>query len=157
MKKFILVLALLFIFILPSKADYYTQWIDMTPPDSIKYVALDAESVNIHNNSVYYAVKSIYADNARDIGTIYIIQNKGGKIGIVLQDYFTVYLDIMHGYVDKPHPAYAAKNAKEFTEIDKKSPFYKANKKALEIVEIKKSNPDSMHLKNGLYKVEKKK
>ena len=156
MKKFILIFTLLFLFTPTSMANYYTQWIDITPPDSIKYVALDAESVNIHNNSVYYAVKSIYADNARDIGTIYIIQNKDGKIGIVLQAYFTFYLDIMNGYVDKPHPAYVAKKAKEFMEIDKKSPFYKANKKALEILEIKKNNPNSMHLKNGLYKVEKK-
>ena len=144
-----------FIFILPSAAEYHTKWIDTTPKGSIKYVLLDADSVNIHNGSVYYAIEQIYKGCVKDLGEIYIIQSKNNKIGIVEQGYATSYLDIMNGYVDKPHPAYIAKEAKELKEIDKSSFLYRANKKAYEIVEIKKKNPESMYLKNGLYSIKK--
>ena len=156
MRKIIPILILLFTFILPAKAKYHTKWIDVTPFGSIKYVLLDADSVNIHNNSIYYAVKRIYKENARDIGEYLVIQCKGNKAGIVKYDYFTYYLDIMMGYSDKPHPAYTAEEAKEFKEIDKSSFLYKANKKAKEIVEIKKTKPESMYLENGLYGIKKK-
>ena len=158
-KKIILILILLFFTVIQQAlAFYHTKWVDVyennrLAPKGVSSVRIDADSVNIHNDSIYYAISYSYIDKNTGYpkGYVSIIQSKGNKAGIVETYNYQKYDEIMQDHINNLHPAYAAKEAKTLKIIEGNSFIYQADLLAKKFVEVKKSKPSSMDLYNGLY------
>ncbi len=158
-KRFCIVTFLVFLFVQAAQAFYSTNWIEVCGPqysgsdtkackEGINQVLIDADSVNIHNDSVYYAIEYYTMTNG---GVVAILQSKNGKVGIVETFSNSRYEQIIQNSVENEHPVYAAGNAKNLKELSKESFMSDVDITAHEIVTIKRFNPYSMHLHNGLY------
>lgn len=156
-KKISMVVLLLLISTQFSFAFYSTEWKDVynfiyEPKkygSDVNQVFIDLDSVNIHNDSIYFAVKYVTNTNG---GVVAIMQSKNNKVGTVETYTSSKYETIMSDHISYPHPAYTAGEAKEFKTLDNPEAFmYKANEYAKTAIEIKKIKPYSSHLSNGLY------
>lgn len=123
---------------------------DSSIGNGYSYVELDRESVNIHNDSIYYAIKYGYSKNNEYGDYVSIIQSKNNKAGIVKTYTLGEYNIIMQNHLENLHPAYEAKEAKNLKEIDSNSFIYNANELAKKAVELKKRK---RVLFNGLYEL----
>ena len=118
---------------------------DMQPckDPKINQFSIDLQSVNQHNNSIYYAIR--YFTNTNN-GTVSIIQYKDGKIGMVSAYDSWDYDKIMQDHIHNEHPARTNKQAKEFKEIRKESLIYQANLLALGVIKLQKEESRDLDL-----------
>ncbi|MCM1265946.1 MAG: TonB C-terminal domain-containing protein [Candidatus Gastranaerophilales bacterium] len=92
-------------------------------------IRLDIESINEHNNSLYYAVE--YSDSTKGL-MVAIIQSKGNKAGVVKSYTSIEYGRIMTDHISNPYPPRMKQTAQNFKEITPSSMIYNANKVAME-------------------------
>lgn len=158
-KNTIIVITVLLLTIQTTFAFYHTKWEDVcdnlsnSPKachgEGITQVKIDLDSVNIHNDSIYYAI-----GYCKDPGgcKVAIIQYKNGKAGIIKTygsyEYEHTY---MQRHTEYSHPAYTLQEAANFKEINKDSFIYETLNLAKMAIEVKKAKPSYWGLVNRLY------
>lgn len=128
---FIILVLLLF-----SQICYAEQW-EVLVRENTRYISIDIDSVNYHNNSLYYNVyynvlKSIYNNTLRDKKYV-TVQSKGNSVGIVNTSEYKGNLNALTPQV-----------AKNFKELTKDSLLYEANIRAQEVYEWSKLDINDM-------------
>ncbi len=110
-----------------AMAFYSKNWVELPVTNKdIKQLFIDTESINEHNNSLYYAIQ--YYKNAGG-GTVAIVQSKGTKAGIVETYTPYDYNEILAK--EQSYPPYTPKTATKFNEITQNSLLYIPNEKAM--------------------------
>ena len=102
-----------------EKLEYTTDYREYSKILSANTVDLDTESINEHNNSIYYAIRY----NTPRGSVVAIIQSKGSKAGVVKT--YTNYDEIMQKAYT--YPPYTPEIAKTFKDITPDSKIYYAN------------------------------
>ncbi len=127
-KKLILTFTFLLLFGIPTFAFYPMRWVKIpVDNENIQNLYLDIESVNKHNNSLYYVV-SVEKDKSTIVA---VIQSIGNKAGIVKTYTYSQYKEIL--YNQTYYPASTKDTAREMKDITTDSLLYNANQKAFEI------------------------
>ena len=128
------ILAVIILIMLSSNAYavIYSRWIS---PSLYGYhphvnISIDRDSINRHNDSLYYAFKYHRAHSSLDIDLcrVVIIQSKKYAAGIVQVYECKKYDKIQYDSENNPHPAYTAKEASKLKELDKDSLIYQVDK-----------------------------